>query len=352
MRSGKPHGPSTRGSRTPTATRGRSRKFGPADSSSGRCKRRQPGCSRLRRGGQPAPGGARRGMRLGHFMTRPPVGRWVYLLRTSASGSWSVDFWSSVRMLRALAPDARNSVHSRSSNPGRRGRRAGQEVGDSGTKIHRARLVLVVALAGLAMASAILTPLQGVDPALGRPLSILLAIVAAVTAALERLSQLPQSTPPSEDEMRRTLNDVGQVWMRELERSLGKLARIELRLAERSGAVDNPLPIQRPVEPDILWPRGTPIITAYRDLGEQLLILGQPGAGKSTLLLQLAQQLLKEADDRAAGLIPLVFRLSSWSVDRRPIAAWLVDELRLRYNITPTLGQALVNSKRIIPLLD
>src|SRR5262249_20735533 len=76
------------------------------------------------------------------------------------------------------------------------------------------------------------------------------------------------------------------------------------------------------------------------------------GAGKTTLLLELTQQLLAQAEVDPAEPMPVVFHLSSWAVERRTLAVWLVDELHMRYGVSRRLGQMWVGTEQVIPLLD
>ena len=63
----------------------------------------------------------------------------------------------------------------------------------------------------------------------------------------------------------------------------------------------------------------------------QLLILGQPGSGKTTLLLELARDLLEEAEQEEILPVPVVLNLASWGIKQQQLAEWAIDELRLKY---------------------
>jgi Domain of unknown function (DUF4062) len=70
----------------------------------------------------------------------------------------------------------------------------------------------------------------------------------------------------------------------EQERSRGNLAPISLGLVERPSAAYQPhlrLVLRQPDGPDRPLPRDHSISSLFSDLGEQLLILGEPGAGKT-----------------------------------------------------------------------
>jgi hypothetical protein len=165
--------------------------------------------------------------------------------------------------------------------------------------------------------------------------------------------------PPSPLELRRArrqlLAEVRRTWIQGvLEESLDEVARIELGLADRPGAVEHPwgATVVRPDQPDRPLPRGTPISQVYDELGRRLLILGAPGAGKTTLLLELTRELLDRANSDPAEPMPVVFHLGSWAAERRPLAAWLVGELHKRYGVARRLGQIWVEHDALTPLLD
>src|SRR5205085_1486602 len=84
---------------------------------------------------------------------------------------------------------------------------------------------------------------------------------------------------------------------------------------------------------DYALPPNANIIDVFNDLNRELLILGAPGAGKTVLLLQLAKALIEQARQDSSKSIPVVFNLSSWAAERKPLRDWLVDELRQKYQV-------------------
>jgi hypothetical protein len=235
-------------------------------------------------------------------------------------------------------------------------------------QIGRLRLVIVVLLALAALISALATLTERLHLQLGLFLTFTLTVLAVLAPSAESwlkqaLAVLDKQDQSEEerakafaDRARRdVLEQVRRAWVQpELRGSLYEQARIELGLTERPAAVDNPLRavLRRPDEPDHLLERGQPIVQAYRQLGRQLLILGEPGAGKTALLMELAEQLLDEAVQEADQPMPVIFHLSTWAAERRPLADWLVDEFSKRYGVPRRLGTMWVDADQITPLLD
>lgn len=153
----------------------------------------------------------------------------------------------------------------------------------------------------------------------------------------------------------RMLTKVRNLWIYGvLEQSLFRKAPIVLDLQRQPDALFNPwrsdvqetdLPVQE-------LSRGTYIIEVYDSAEERgLLILGEPGLGKTTLLLELTRDLLNRADQDKYHPIPLVFTLSTWATKRQPLAAWLVEEMKTKYEISSST-QNLIDNNLVLPLLD
>jgi hypothetical protein len=103
---------------------------------------------------------------------------------------------------------------------------------------------------------------------------------------------------------------------------------------------------------DYPFPANPNILELFNDLNRELLILGAPGAGKTVLLLQLAQALVERAERDPAKAMPVVFNLSSWAAERLPLTDWLVEEMRLKYNVPANIGARWVAQSAILLLLD
>lgn len=153
----------------------------------------------------------------------------------------------------------------------------------------------------------------------------------------------------------RILANVRRFWIDGiLAQSLHNLPSLELDLAfqlelpagHRLQLARQPGALQQPIRP------GTSIVQVYDDLGGELLILGAPGSGKTTMLLELTRALVARAEQDISLLIPAVFSLSSWATRRLPLAQWLVEELRARYQVPTAIGLGWVETGQVLPLLD
>jgi hypothetical protein len=168
--------------------------------------------------------------------------------------------------------------------------------------------------------------------------------------------------PPSREEIQNRKNlsvmrqAVRKFWIEGvLDKSLYNEALIRLNMAERADAVDNRpwnLMLQEPGAASQMLLPGTRILDVFDDMQQRLLILGEPGSGKTTTLLELARDLLDRADGDPTQPTPVVFNLSSWALGRKPLAEWLVDELRERYSIPKAIAQSWIKTDALLLLLD
>ncbi len=104
--------------------------------------------------------------------------------------------------------------------------------------------------------------------------------------------------------------------------------------------------------PDYPLPPNANILDVFNDLNRELLILGAPGGGKTVLLHQLASKLITQAQQDTTKAIPIVFDLSSWTAERKPLADWLVDELHQKYQVPKTTAQTWIEGEKLLLLLD
>jgi NACHT domain/TIR domain len=147
--------------------------------------------------------------------------------------------------------------------------------------------------------------------------------------------------------LRRTYSDL-------MSQSLQGIAWLELGLAEKPDAVQNAttLLLRMSNRTEQRLPPGTPILEVYDEAGHELLILGEPGAGKSTLLLDLAQQLVRRAEQDQTHPLPVILPISSWAVKRPPLQDWIAEQLAEIYDVPRALSRQWVQEGRILLLLD
>ena len=94
------------------------------------------------------------------------------------------------------------------------------------------------------------------------------------------------------------------------------------------------------------------LTTLFFEFNEKLLILGAPGAGKTISLLVLARDLLDAAEADAERPVPVVFNLSSWAIQRLPLAEWMGKELKEKYGLGLKLSAPWLAQRLLLPLLD
>jgi hypothetical protein len=160
---------------------------------------------------------------------------------------------------------------------------------------------------------------------------------------------------PAGGNRRAMIEKVWAIWITGvLQPSLPHDILLDLGLTGRPAMVTRALDllVQRPDLADRLLTPGTPLIEVFDRVDRSLLMLGAPGAGKTTLLLTLARDLLQRAAEDPEHPIPVIFPLSSWAEQRRPLGDWLVDELQQRYDVPRKTGHAWVDADQVLPLLD
>jgi hypothetical protein len=207
-----------------------------------------------------------------------------------------------------------------------------------------ATALILLVVASIAWAITILGWLTTDNPKF-EPLNVLLsAVIPSVLSlitflASRKVSREPIENTPLDTELRnrkRLLDKVRIYWVEGvLEKSLYAEARLELGMEEKPDAVENPwdMVLQQANEPNHTLPHGTKIIEVFDSMAGELLILGEPGGGKTTMLLELARDLIHRAEIDETQPIPVVFNLSSWAAERKPLDEWLVYELSSKYQV-------------------
>jgi transcriptional regulator with XRE-family HTH domain len=153
----------------------------------------------------------------------------------------------------------------------------------------------------------------------------------------------------------RMLRRLHRTYSELLEHSLQDALRLELDFTKLPDAVQNATNLllhvrEQPPQPLLLE---TSLLQAYEESQYELLILGAPGSGKSMLLLELAQQLVMQAQEEETYPLPVILPLSSWAQTRPPLEEWLITQLEQIYDIPTKLAKHWVQTEQIIlPLLD
>jgi hypothetical protein len=104
--------------------------------------------------------------------------------------------------------------------------------------------------------------------------------------------------------------------------------------------------------PETEIPATQRLIDVFDRADRRLLILGKPGAGKTTLLLELAEQLLEDAQQSDCNEIPVRLECSNWKDDNQPLSDWLILQLKDKYNVPPGLSRRWIERRQLVPLLD
>jgi energy-coupling factor transporter ATP-binding protein EcfA2 len=151
----------------------------------------------------------------------------------------------------------------------------------------------------------------------------------------------------------------------ERSRILNRVQRYEFRNAEFQRPLDDSFDLELAEDsnalsqiPDEGAPPGSPqkysaaqIYQIFNDSDGALLILGSAGSGKSTLLRMLLKLLLEIAHDNIDSPMPFLLDLTSWS-DQSDLSEWLIQELRVRYELPEEVANSVVASRNVALLLD
>ncbi len=99
------------------------------------------------------------------------------------------------------------------------------------------------------------------------------------------------------------------------------------------------------------------MVTEFRKLPRRrLVILGDPGMGKTTLAVLLLRELLMHPQGEEP--VPVLLSMSGWNPDTESLHTWVARRLAKDYpalraaDFGPDAPRALVNQRRILPILD
>ncbi|MEU5537230.1 hypothetical protein [Streptomyces sp. NPDC020362] len=157
--------------------------------------------------------------------------------------------------------------------------------------------------------------------------------------------------------VRRMLTDVmRQTWLREHRTETSESApAIPATFQELSGIVSTPYDTvyRRTASRTCAdLPTGIPLAQVRHQVGNSLLLVGEPGTGKTFQLLELAGDLLDEAAQDVIARIPVYFHLALWTKDRAPLLDWMAAELGRCFHIPARLDVKRVIEAEVLPVLD
>ena len=173
----------------------------------------------------------------------------------------------------------------------------------------------------------------------GLPLVLVALFSAAVVLFLVLYNYQPLRT--ERDRERVLLKRVQDSWID----SLNELERFA------PGATLIPLDYQRQNGESSVKPN---IVRVFDDSYGSLTIVGEEGSGKTVSVLSLTRHLVNRAQRRAGQPVPVVLSLSSWNAAayQSGFENWLVDELKLKYDLAETVALNWLVGRRLLLILD
>jgi len=166
--------------------------------------------------------------------------------------------------------------------------------------------------------------------------------------------------PPAEFQDRQKLllliDKVERFWIKNvLEKSVNDQYYIELNKEFSLNAIEHPWGkvLELPSNPIDCHKINNKISDIFINVGQLLLIHGEPGSGKTITLLELARDLINHAKKDITKPIPVVFNLSTWVEERhQSIFDWILKELSSKYQIPSKFSKKWILDNRILPLFD
>lgn len=144
------------------------------------------------------------------------------------------------------------------------------------------------------------------------------------------------------DDLARKVDSTERIRLNELQVSQGLAIPVQFNDLVR---------VEAPGSTSILW-RLSSVASYYQDLGDlkRLVVVGEPGSGKTVLALHLILDLLK-ARKEPRDPVPVRFNATNWD-GLISFLDFLVERLNAQYGVPRPVGRALVESRRIVPVID
>ncbi len=174
---------------------------------------------------------------------------------------------------------------------------------------------------------------------------------------IKTVQEQPTTREVSDKTLYRTslLKKVREFWIDGLlENTLVEKREIELALKEGPEHLLHPWDgiVPQPHHNARLFPADVHVLDVFETLHRSMLVLGSPGSGKTTLLLNLAKELINQAEENESSPIPVVLHLSTWSNQYTNLRDWIVDELDSRYQMPARLSSEALDNQSLLLLLD
>lgn len=90
----------------------------------------------------------------------------------------------------------------------------------------------------------------------------------------------------------------------------------------------------------------------FEELDARMLIVGEGGSGKTVQLLRILRELLSRRASSGSAAVPVLFPLSAWGPDASSARAFVVDQLLVRYQVSPRVARRWLDQGWILPLFD
>ena len=151
------------------------------------------------------------------------------------------------------------------------------------------------------------------------------------------------------------LNKVNQIWIESvLKKSLYNNCMIQIGKIPESNVVNHPWKniLELPDQDSKIINKGTKVFEVYNDVGNSMLILGNPGSGKTISLLEIAKELIEHAKENSNSPVPIILNLSSWTNKHNSFFDWVTDEIKSKYHIPTKFSCKWLLDNRLTLLLD
>jgi hypothetical protein len=148
--------------------------------------------------------------------------------------------------------------------------------------------------------------------------------------------------------------NVREAWIKGvLEDNLQDVVRLELHLQEIPDVLMRPIiRLRYQANNERALSPGVSILQVFQESSQNLLILGAPGSGKTFTMLELARDLLNEAERDEHTPVPVVLNLPSWAKERPSLEDWIASEIYLQYQLAKRVTYAWLEHDQLCLLLD